>query len=379
MIIAGEASGDMHAAKLVTAAKRKNPDIHFYGVGADKMRSAGVEILADSKDMGVIGLVEIWAQRKVIFAALNQMRDLLETRRPDLLLLVDYPEFNLRLAKKAKKLGIKVLFYISPQIWAWRQYRVKKIRRLVDMMAVIFPFEVDFYTKHDVPVSFVGHPLTDEVSVSSDVKTLRDEFKLNPSSKVVGLFPGSRKSEVTRLFPIILQSAASLAEQQPDIQFITPIASTLDRSLLDEYLSEYKDLNIKVIENRTHDVISACDAIVTVSGTVTLEIALIGTPMVIINKVNWLTYAIVSRLLTIEHIGLCNIVAGKSIATELIQKDATPEKISTELLKIIQDENYAEKIRSDLATIEPMLGEGGGIDKIAELTVSMLEETEVSP
>ena len=373
MIIAGEASGDLHAGKLIYATKQKNADVHFYGVGGDNMRAAGAEVLVDSKEMAVVGLVEIWEHRKVIFGALNQMRDSITQDPPDLLVLVDYPEFNLRLAKHAKQYGVKVLFYISPQIWAWRQYRVKKIKRLVDMMAVVFPFETEFYLKHNVPVKFVGHPLVNEVHASKEKPALLDEFGMDTDKPVIGLLPGSRRSEIKRLISIIFESAELTKSKIKNAQFILPLADTLDESELSSTLERHPSLNVKVVKNRAYDVISCCDVVLTVSGTVTLEIALLKTPMVIINKVSWLTYVIVRQLIKIDHLGLCNIIANKRIVPELIQYDATPEKISAQLIGFLSNQELRKKTIKELSEIESMLGSEGGIDNMAELTLEMLE------
>ncbi len=374
MIIAGEASGDLHAAKLVHAVQAINPQISFFGIGGSNMRAAGVNTLVDARDMAVVGLVEIWAQRKVIFGALATMRHILKENPPDLLILVDYPEFNLRLAKTAKQYGVKVLYYISPQVWAWRQHRVNTIRARVDHMAVVFPFEAAFYQQHNVPVTFVGHPLVDEVNASNDQTSLRHQFGIDTDKPVVGLFPGSRHSEIKRLFPIILASAKLLHQRYPHVQFLLPIAPTLNQDDLQPYLHGYTELNIRPVTERTYDVIHACDAIVTVSGTVTLEIALLGTPMVIINRVAWLTYTVVRRMLKISHIGLCNIVANKRIVPELIQNEATPENICTAVEKLLFDKPYRQQMIADLATIEKKLGEPGGINNVAKLAISMLAD-----
>jgi lipid-A-disaccharide synthase len=374
MIIAGEASGDLHAGKLIKSTRQKDSSIQFYGIGGDNMRAAGAEVLVDSRDMAVVGLVEIWAHRKVIFGALNQMRESITQSPPDLLVLVDYPEFNLRLAKHAKQHGVKVLFYISPQIWAWRQYRVKKIKRLVDMMAVVFRFEEDFYLKHNVPVKFVGHPLVNEVKPSEDKNTLLEEFGLDPARPVLGLLPGSRRSEIKRLIRIILETAELTKARINDTQFILPLADTLDESEIKPVLEQFSSLNIKLIKNRTYDVISCCDAVLTVSGTVTLEIALLKTPMVIINKVAWLTYTIVKHMVKIKHIGLCNIVANKRIAPEFIQHDAKPEKISKLLVELLSNQTKRDEMRQQLSEIETLLGAEGGIENIADLTIEMLSQ-----
>lgn len=372
MIIAGEASGDLHAAKLVRAILQQRSDIQFFGIGGSNMRNVGVETLVDARDMAVVGLVEIWAHRKIIFGALRQMRDILRNQPPDLLILVDYPEFNLRLAKTAKQLGVKVLYYISPQIWAWRQHRVKTIRQRVDHMAVVFPFEVAFYERHHVPVTFVGHPLVDEVKPSNSRSILRTQFGIAEDQLTIGLFPGSRHSEVRRLLPIILQSARLFKQKYPATQFLLPLAPTLTADDITPYLVDYAELPVKIIADKTYDVVTAVDAIVTVSGTVTLEIALLGTPMVIINRVAELTYLIVRRMLKIAYIGLCNIVANQRIVPELIQNDASPENIASELEKMIVDKTYRQKMIAELGKIEALLGKPGGINNAATLALALL-------
>ena len=251
MLVAGEASGDLHAAKLAAGVLAKRTDVHFFGIGGNEMRKAGVDILVDSAELAVVGLFEVLAHRKVIFGALNKMRELLRTEPPDLVILTDYPDFNLRLARTAKQLGIKVLYYISPQVWAWREGRVKTIRERVDMMAVVFPFEEHFYQQHLVPVRYVGHPLNEEVIASAERDTLLLEFGLAPTNKTVGLFPGSRQSEIRRLLPIILEAATQLKQQHPELQFLLPIASTLGTEDIKPYLVDYQELTVTMISDRS--------------------------------------------------------------------------------------------------------------------------------
>ena len=371
MIIAGEASGDQHAALLVDAVQKNNSDIKFFGIGGEKMRAAGVDTMVDAADMAVVGLIEVLAHRKVIFAALDKMRSLLTKKKPDLLILVDYPEFNLRLAKAAKQAGIKVLFYISPQVWAWRQKRVHTIRERVDMMAVVFPFEVEFYERHHVPVRYVGHPLVNEVGPSKPRDQLLKEFNLQTKRPIVGIFPGSRKSEIKRLLPILMNAAQLILKQQPDVQFVMPLASTIDESFLNldnDALRPY----INIIPKRSYDVIETCDVIMTVSGTVTLEIALMKKPMVIINKVAWLTYQIVSRMLKISHIGLCNIVAEKRLVPELIQQDAKPTLIADAVLRFLNDTSYQKQTIASLDIVRERLGNIDATEQVAQLTLDML-------
>ena len=371
MIIAGEASGDLHAGKIVQHIRQRAPEIQFFGIGGQDMRAAGVQTLVDSAELAVVGLVEVLAHRKVIFGALHQMEDILRNDPPDLLVLVDYAEFNLRLAKTAKQLGVKVLFYISPQVWAWRQKRVHTIRKRVDMMAVVFPFEEAFYREHDVPVKFVGHPLVNELDIVDDLGKLKQEFGLDDKLKTIGLFPGSRRSEIKRLLPIILESATQLYQTRKDIQFILPVASTLNRADIQACLSRY-ELPIKLISGRSHAVIQVCDTIISVSGTVTLEIALFGVPVVVINEIAWLSYFIVKSMIKIPYIALCNIIAGEEVVPELIQAKATPDNICRETIRFLDDANYRNQTIHKLKTIREKLGKEDGIENIAQVILDML-------
>lgn len=372
MIIAGEASGDIHAAKLVREVTEKNTDIHFYGIGGKHMVEAGVDALIDSADLAVVGLFEVLAHWNTISGALKKMQHLLRTNPPDLLVLTDYPDFNLRLAKTAKECGVKVLFYISPQVWAWRQKRVFKIRSLVDMMAVVFPFEETFYKKYDVPVRFVGHPLIDEIDVSADQHTLRDEFLLDNDKPVIGLFPGSRHSEIKRLLPIIVDSAKEIIKKQPNAQFVIPVASTLKEEDILPYFND-TEFDMRVISQRSHDVMTACDAVITVSGTVTLELALLNIPMVVINKISKLSYYFVTRTLNLDHIALCNIVANKRVVPELIQNDATYDKISENLLNILNNEEERTKIINEFSQTEKRLENKETKVELSEVLLDMLK------
>lgn len=373
MIIAGEASGDLHAAKLVREVKEKTTDIQFYGIGGVDMVDAGVETLVDSAELAVVGLFEVLAHWNTISGALKKMQHLLRTDPPDLLVLTDYPDFNLRLAKTAKECGIKVLFYISPQVWAWRQKRVFKIRKLVDMMAVVFPFEETFYKKYHVPVRFVGHPLVDEIHVSADQKTLRKEFLLDNDKAVIGLFPGSRHSEIKRLLPIIVESAQQIIKYKPDAQFVIPVASTLNEEDILPYFDGI-ELDMRIISQRSHDVMTVCDAIITVSGTVTLELAMLKKPMVVINKISKFSYFFVSKMLKINHLALCNIVAGKRVVPELIQNDATADKITHSLIELLDNTEERNKIIFEFKTIEDKLSNKETKTELSDLLIDMLED-----
>ena len=372
MIVAAEASGDIYGADLAYEALKLDSKLHFFGIGGARMREAGVETMVDSAEMAVIGLVEVLKHFDVISAAFLKLRKILLNNPPELLILIDYPGFNLRLAKVARKAGVKVLYYISPQIWAWRQGRVRKIARLVNHMAVILPFEAPFYEKAGVPVSFVGHPMAKMVDVTKTRDEAAAALDLDPAKKIVGLFPGSRRNEIERLLPVIIESATLLRKRFPDIRFLLPLASTLREADIVPLLN-VANLDVTITRERIHDVIRACDAVISVSGTVTLEIALVGAPMVIIYKLSPLTYQLAKRLVKVDNIGLCNIVAGKTVVQELIQDDANSEKIAAEISRILVDKTYNTAIKQNLAEIRAKLGAGEASRNVAKLALTLME------
>lgn len=372
MISAGEASGDLHAANLVKALHRIDPTIQVRGMGSDKMREAGVELLYDCRDIAVMGIVEVLAKWGTIMGALDILKESIANNPPDLLILVDYQEFNLKLARAAKKHGVKVMFYIGPQVWAWRSHRVKKIGKHIDMMAVLFPFEEDFYTSANVPVRFVGNPLVDEVKASMGREQALAYFGLAPELKTVGLFPGSRRSEICRLLPTELESARLIHAKDKNTQFIVPLAKSVDTKQLAPLLSEYEDLPLTIVHEKIHDVMLSCDAVITASGTASLETALMGTPMVIIYKMSNLSYRIMKRMITIADIGLPNIVAGHRIVKEMLQDDANADNISAEILQLLNNKDYHDHVTQQLNDVKSKLGTSGGSAKVAQLAYYMV-------
>jgi len=371
MILAGEASGDAHAAEFVEALKREQPDIELSGMGGEAMRSSGVDVFFDSSIIAVVGLIEVLRHWGDIKAAMALVKQRLEQTRPDLLILVDYPEFNLKMARHARGLGIKVLFYISPQVWAWRPKRIHKIGRLIDHMAVIFKFERKYYEDAGIPVSFVGHPLVDKVDSEIEASAARERLGIDPSTRLVGLFPGSRQSEITRLLPLLLEVAQTMRERDPRIQFVLPVASTLDFDHLSRLCAD-SGCDIRVSRDDIYQLIAACDAIASCSGTVTLEIALLNTPMCILYKMSWLSYQIMHRLITIPHIGLANIVANQAVVREFLQGAANPENVSRELFELLDNPTYREQVRRDLKKVRENLGQGDGAGNMARLVISLL-------
>ncbi len=376
MIVAGEASGDMYGARVVEEAHRLDSSVRFFGIGGVAMRRAGVETLVDSKEMAVMGLFEIVSHFGVIYRAFKLLKSRLLTDKPDLLILIDYPGFNLRLAAVAKRAGVKVFYYITPQVWAWHSSRARKIARLVDHAAVILPFEAPFFERVGLPVTFVGHPLLEMALPSMSKEAFQDEFGLDHHLRTVGLFPGSRKREIDSLLPVMLESAKLLQERFPDLQYILPLASSVDRETVDRQVSA-SGVAVTVVEGKNYDVMQACDAIIAASGTVTMEIALFGVPMVIVYKASPLTFAIGIRLLNVEHVGICNIVAGERIVPELLQDDAEPVKIADELTKMLADSKYADSIRRKLLNVRSLLGDSGASRRVARLAMDIMEQGKV--
>jgi lipid-A-disaccharide synthase len=371
MFSAGESSGDQHAANMFLELRKHQPDIKGIGMGGTKMAQAGVDVRYDSSSIAVIGLVEVIKHYGEIRRALKLMQQIISDERPDLLVCVDYKEFNFKLARYAKKQGIKVLFYVSPQVWAWRPGRVKAYGEVIDMMAVIFPFETAYYDAENVPVRYVGHPSVDKVHAqhSKDEDLIR--FGLDAIKPVIGLLPGSRANEIKRMLPVMLAAAEQVQAALPETQFILPQADSIDDALLEDYLSQ-SSLKVAVVKNQPYDVIQCCDVVMTTSGTATLEIALLTVPMVIAYKLSSLTYWLGRWLVKTPFIGLPNIVMGKGIVKELIQHDATAENLAAEVKRILTDQAYSDEMRANLSQVKQQLGQGGGSKNMAELALAML-------
>jgi lipid-A-disaccharide synthase len=369
---AGESSGDQHAANMFLELKRHQPDIKGVGMGGAKMAQAGIDVRYDSSGIAVIGVVEVIRHYGEIRRALKLMQHIVLTERPDLLVCVDYKEFNLKLARFAKRHGIKVLFYVSPQVWAWRPGRVKTYGKAIDMMAVIFPFETAYYDAENVPVRYVGHPSVDKVHPQHSKADDMAHFGLDEKKPLVGLLPGSRANEIKRMLPVMLAAAEKLQAGLPDIQFILPQADSISDNLLEAYMHQ-SSIKITVIKNQPYDVIQCCDVVMTTSGTATLEIALLTVPMVITYKLSPVTYWLGRWLVNTPFIGLPNIVLGKGIVKELIQHEASADNLAAEVMRILTDKAYAEEMRANLNLVKEQLGQGGGSKNMAQLALEMLK------
>lgn len=371
MVSAGEASGDMHAANALAALHMQDLHCEFFGMGGPALENLGTDILVDCRDLAVVGIVEVLVQYRRIMRQLEKLRTALRQRRPDLLLLVDFPEFNLKLAETAKQLGIRVVFYISPQVWAWRAHRVKRIAALVDMMAVLFRFEVDFYRDAGIPVKFVGHPLLDEIPADLNFANARDKLGFNHEQRLCGLLPGSRHGEIKRLLPLLLDCAQTLHDRFPELQFVLPVAPTLKRQELEQVVASVP-FKVHFFDQQRHPAIAACNVAICASGTATLELGLLGVPMVIAYRVNPLTYAIMRRLITIEHVGLVNIVSDSAVAKEFIQNQAQCSPISLEAIRLLENQTYRVGIQSKLKQLRAQLGNSGASKNMAALIAEQL-------
>lgn len=372
MIVAGEASGDLHGSNLLKAAAALDPQLQFFGVGGERLRAAGCRIVFPSDELSVMGLVEVFGQLPRLLARFRQLKALLlGEQRPALLVLIDFPDFNLRLAKVAKQAGVPVLYYISPKVWAWRSGRAKTIAARVDRLALIFPFEPEIYTRYGVAAEYVGNPLLDEFAANQPDGSLRRRLGIAAAQQVVGLFPGSRNSELKYIFATLLETARRLAEQKPALQFLLPVAPTLSRDFFIQQAAQ-SGLPISIVSENIYAVAAACDAVLTVSGTVTLQITLAGTPHAILYKVAPLSYEIGRRLIKIEHAGLTNIVAGKGIVREFIQAAAEPDALCREMLRLLDDQDYVALMRHELRRVQQLLGEPGCSRRVAEMVVEMV-------
>jgi lipid-A-disaccharide synthase len=375
MIIAGETSGDHHGARLVSEMAAQDPHLSFCGVGGHQMAAAGVEIIVDACRLSVVGITEVFSGLPVILREAGRIKRQMVRHRPDLVILIDFPDFNLHMAKFAKKQGIKVLYYISPQIWAWRRSRVKKIKKYVDHMAVILPFEADFYKAWQVPVTFVGHPLLDHYTMEDTGHNL-SSFPAGESKIVVGLLAGSRQSEIRRNLPVILEAAGKLADRMPGIKFVVSVAPGIDQKWVYQWIRPWQDkIDIQADPGKIAVVLRQCTLVIAASGTVTLEAAIFGVPMVIVYRISKLSYLLGRMLVKVDHIGLANIIAGKRVVPELIQDEANAEKIANKVLNLLSDKSQLADLRSQLRDVRNKLGAPGASRKTAEIAFCLMGKT----
>ncbi|MCF8025376.1 MAG: lipid-A-disaccharide synthase [Desulfobacteraceae bacterium] len=370
MIIAGETSGDNHGSRLVREMAAKAPELEFFGIGGTRMRQAGVEILTDAATLSVVGITEVFSRLPAVIREASRVKKELVRRRPDLLILIDFPDFNLHMAKFAKKRDVSVLYYISPQVWAWRRGRVRRIKKYVDRMAVILPFEAGFYHEQGVFATFVGHPLLDHYAYEGGDNA--SDFE-KPDKTVVGLLPGSRKSEISRNLPVMLAAASRLTRSITGVRFSVSMAPGIDRQILEDFVRPYREvIDIEIRAGGIEDVLKGCTLVVAASGTVTLEAAIFGVPMVIIYRVSQLSYLLGRMLISVDHIGMANIIEGERVVPELIQKQANPVEIARTVSHLLSDPDALSDLRRRLRSVRARLGEAGASAKTADIALSMI-------
>ena len=367
MMIAGEASGDLHGAGVVRELKRLNPAVEIFGIGGDKMKKEGMTLTYHVREMSFMGFVEVLKHLPLIWSVEKSLEQLLVLKRPDVVVLIDYPGFNLRFARIAKKHGIKVVYYISPQVWAWKKGRVKKMNGIIDRMLVVFPFEVPIYEKEGIPVQFVGHPLVEEMLDVMTKEQFTKRFELDPERRFIAVIPGSRKQEIENLFSVMVRSAAELAGKEKDV--VVAVAPNLPMELYRQHLPP--NVNVKFIQHATHEVMKYAEFAFVTSGTATLETACVGTPMVVVYRTSALTYLIARFVVKIKNISLVNIVAGKDIVPEMVQGDATVENLIREARAVLGSPEKIVSVKSALDEIRQKLGGTGASAHVAEAVMAI--------
>ena len=366
-IVAGEASGDLHASEVVRELKKLDPNLETFGIGGDLLAAEGMRVLHHAREMGIVGLFNVIRHLGMFRRVLDEMATTIDRERPDAVMLVDYPDFNLRLAKRCKAMGLRVIYYISPQIWAWRQGRVKQIARVVDRMLVIFPFEEDFYRKHNVPVTYVGHPLIDEMKVEDR------RFRLSGQAGLpvlqIALLPGSRRHEIRELLPPMLDAVAILKKDREVDAFIIQAPTISSAELLE--VMRQNGTFARIVPHDAGETLSSAAAALSSSGTATLECAIAGVPVVVMYQLSPATHWLAKRLVKLQHFSLVNIVAGKKVVPELLQHDVNGFRIAQELAAILEPAQQ-ERVRRELAEVTRKLGEPGASRRAAEAIMSTI-------
>ena len=373
MMSAGEASGDMHAALVAAEIKKENPEAELFGMGGKNMRNAGVRIIYDIENLGIIGFVEVVKHLSLFIKLRRFLKEEMIKEKPDVFVCIDYPGFNMKMAHVAKELGIPVVYYIAPTIWAWNKGRVKNIIRDVKQVASIFPFEAEAYKNAGAPVTFVGHPLADTVKPSMSFDEAMEYFGGDPDKKRILLMPGSRKNEISELLPPMLEAGKLLSEKS-DCQFFLPRAGTISDEFLQSFLSKAPELSVKVTEDKQYDLMQICTACAACSGTATLETALMKLPTVLVYKLAPFTWFMAKHLVKVKYAGLHNLLLQKEVTPELLQNAVTAEKIAKIINTWIQDENERMKTINELESVREVLGDGGAVRRTAKLILKTAGE-----
>jgi lipid-A-disaccharide synthase len=371
MIVAGEASGDLHGSYLVRAAREQSPSLEFFGTGGERLRAAGTDLLFDLEHMSLMGISEVVSGIGQVWRTFKALKAAMVKRQARALVLIDYPELNLPLAKAAFRVGIPVFYYICPQIWAWRTGRVKKLGRYATKRVVVFPFEVDFYRRHGLHADFLGHPLMDEMNPPQSKPEAKIQLGLDPNREMLLLMPGSRKHLVRELLPVMIQAVDRLRIKRPGVNVVLARADTLSDDFLALLLANART-TIRVVGGLSHRLQNAADIALVASGTASFETALNLTPLVVIYRMKPLSFLLGKRLIKSEHISIANLMAKRRLIPELIQHDANPERIEQELLRILEDDNYRNDMLNGLLDVRNQLGGPGASRRAAEMLIETM-------
>jgi len=382
LIVAGEASGDLHGSNLIKEIRNLNPHVQLFGIGGDRMKKEGMELIYHIDKLSIMGFFEVLSKLGLIREVMKTMQKLAEERRPDLVVLIDYPGFNLRFAKRVKKMGIPIAYYISPQVWAWGGSRVKKMKGLIYKMIVIFPFEVEIYRKLDIDCEFVGHPLLEVVRPILSKEDFQSKIDLRKNEVLLGLLPGSRWQEVEKILPIMVQTVELLGSRIKNLRVMLGLASTIKKERVQVILDQFKSRvdpsislrvdpehsrRVEIIENLTYDLMKHSDLLLVTSGTATLESAILGTPFLVLYKTSFWTYLFAKSLVSIPNIALANVIAGKKIVPEYIQSKAMPKDIAEEAYDILTNKPRYKSIQNELSLVKERIGEVGASKRAAQI------------
>lgn len=370
LIVAGEESGEIYGARLIRELRRFLPDAEFSGVGGDRMAAEGFRILYHCAEMASIGVVQMLGKIFFLLGALNDVRERVGRREYDAVILIDYPDFNLRVARAASDAGVPVFYYVCPQFWAWRRYRINSVRRWVDTMMVILPFEEEFYKDRNVNALFIGHPMLDEMKLRENSPGIKAKLLTQNSDTLIGLLPGSRTSEVNAMLPRLLETADIIHADTPATGFVIALAPHIPPGPVKEAVGG-RDF-IKVVQGESHSVMEASDLLITKSGTSTLEAAIIGTPMIIVYRASFFSYWVARLLSSVEHVGLPNLIAGREIAPEYLQHGFRPEQVAAAALDFLKNPDKTQKARNDMLEVRQKLGEHGASARAAKIITDRL-------
>ncbi len=381
MVVAGEVSGDMQAARVIkeiqklynTRSLEEGEEVVFFGMGGAEMRKAGVEILYDPTQISTIGFVEAIKHLRHFYQLLDMLTEVIDERKPDVLFLVDYSGFNMKMAKIGQKKGVPVVNYFSPSAWVWGKWRAKKMAQYEARIAAVFPMEVAVYEQAGANVTFVGHPLLDFVSPVLTEEEFRKKLGLSVEQPIIGLLPGSRRGEITSLLPPMLEAAQIIHRERPEFSYLLPIASPALKDLVVSILqNKGRGLPVKLVDGQAYEIMDSSEMILCASGTATLEAACLNVPMVIAYKTSWSTYRLGKLLVKVKYVGLPNIIAGTEIVPELLQKEVTGENLAKEGLKILNDSDYCGQMTQHLAAVRQALGSTGAVKRVAEMILDVL-------